>query len=480
MDANESTQSPTPSMISTSSPAPGKVQKSGRRQSTMQAAPENIARALESMPNNLKFEDGTPNFLSSFPLQSKLDASYASPTASQPAQARSPPKPARQDSQSPPVSSCCSQKPKVQDSTPAPAPTPVQNGGTCCGPRSSTTSQSEHNEPDKQQFQQPAAWDSHSYMQFADPQMTSWHNPTVNTPGKYVPSVMQAHHHPQFSQNGYGEMLPPRSQPQISHNGVSLNVTSPPSMSYHNTMKGLGITEPSMDPFVFDNLQSSYVGAPGGDPCHECSCGEDCQCLGCAAHPFNTTTRKHVQEMGTMITFNGDDINSEAINTYQPSPFQSSTPSNQFPYFMQNTPSVDHTFQPNPFNGYSEPSSNLPSGYSSPLSTNHHMSQQLMHPSEYYTLEYPVGLPSACSDITGSCQCGSDCSCVGCLTHSGHNGFSLDMPIPQHHVPDTADQQNSPHAPQASSATTQSSRIPVLDGMSVPCSSPRTLETSMI
>ena len=447
----------------------------------MQAAPENIARALENMPDDLKLEDGTPNFLSSFP-QLGQDASYASPTASsQTPQASSPQEPTRQSSQSPPVSSCCSQKPKAPNPAPAPAPPQVQNGGSCCGSRPSTTSQPGRKESDKQQFQQPTAWDGQSYMQFTDPQMGSWQNPTMNTHGNYMRSVMgQAQPQQQFSQNGYLQMLPPSSQPQVSHNVVSLNVTSPPSMSYHNAMDGLGITEPSIDPFVFNNPQNSYVAAPGGDPSHDCSCGEDCQCLGCAAHPFNTTTRKHVQEMGAMITFNSDDKNPEAINPYPSSPFQGGTPSNSFPYFMQSTPSMDHSFQPNPFDGYSDPNSTLPSGYSSPLSTNHHMNQQLMHPSEYYTLEYPVGLPSACSDVTGSCQCGSDCSCVGCLTHSGHNGFSLDMPVPEHPIPDTADQQNSPHTPQTSSAMSQTSRIPVLDNMSVPCLSPRTLETSMI
>lgn len=54
-----------------------------------------------------------------------------------------------------------------------------------------------------------------------------------------------------------------------------------------------------------------------------------------------------------------------------------------------------------------------------------------MVPSEYYTLEYPVGLPSACVDTTGSCQCGNDCTCVGCLTHSGHNGLPLEPAMPE-------------------------------------------------
>ncbi|KGO72641.1 hypothetical protein PITC_056270 [Penicillium italicum] len=492
MDAKESTQSPPPSMVSTSSPAPGKVQKSGRRQSTMQAAPENIARALENMPDKLKLEDGTSNSVSDFSSQVGLHGSHTSSTAfTQKQKKPSPTETTRQDSLSPQLSSCCSQnqKPKAPSPTPAPtaaaAPAPAQNGGSCCGgSRPSTTNPVVYPEADQQQFQQPSAWNDQSYMQFSMPQMSPWPNNSNPTHEDYVHSIMhQAHpQHPSLH-NGYMGMLLPQSQPQMAQMGMSVGLASPPSLTYSNPMNGLGITQPSMGPYTLNNLEPSYNAPLGGDPCHDCSCGEDCQCLGCAAHPFNTTTRKHVQEMGAMITSNGDDKNSEVINPYQSSPYQGGTPSTTpFPYFMQSSPSMDHGFQSMPFDSYSDPNSTLPSGYSSPLSANHHLNQQLMHPSEYYTLEYPVGLPSACSDMTGSCQCGSDCNCVGCLTHSGHNGLPLDVPIAEHPIANTADRQTQPsrRVPRTSSVTSQTSRIPVLDNMSVPCLSPRTLETSMI
>lgn len=451
----------------------------------MQAAPQNIARALDNMPHNLKFEDGATSFLSNRPSQPEVDVSTTSPTPLNNSQASSPQDPAKQ-SPSPPASSCCAQKPKAPSPSSAPAPVkapqPIQNGGSCCSSRPAMASQPEHQEPNKQSFQPSPTWNDQSYMQYNNPQMSSWQNPTPVLHGNYMhPTMGQAQPQQRFPPNGYMQMLPPHSQPSMSHNGMSLGVTSPPtSMAFHNSMNGLGITQPSMNSFMPNQPQSSFAAAPGGDPCHDCSCGEDCQCLGCAAHPFNTTTRKHVQEMGAMITFNGDDRRPDAINPYQSSPFQGGAPSNALPYFVQSAPSLEHGYQPNLYNGYSDPNSALPSGYSSPLASNHQMNQQLMHPSEYYTLEYPVGLPSACSDVTGSCQCGSDCSCVGCLTHSGHNGFSLDMPVPEHPVPDTAELQNSPHLPPTSSAMSHTSRNPALDNVAVPCLSPRSLETSMI
>jgi hypothetical protein len=138
-----------------------------------------------------------------------------------------------------------------------------------------------------------------------------------------------------------------------------------------------------------------------------------------------------------MMTFDGDEHTPETItNAYQPSPFQDVTPSTPLNFgFMQQNPSVGSTAQQNSFDPYSGPNPAMSSGYSSPLRASHQLNQQLMHPSEYYTLEYPVGIPSACSDVTGSCQCGNDCSCVGCLTHSGHNGVPLEAPIPSHLLP---------------------------------------------
>ncbi|KAJ5301351.1 hypothetical protein PENANT_c023G01731 [Penicillium antarcticum] len=472
MEDNDSTQSP-PTLASTSSPAPGKVQKSGRRQSTMQAAPENIARALENMPDNLKIEDGTPNLLRNL-SQNGLD-SYT--PATQNHKALSPKEPSREASQPPPVSSCCSKKEQLP--TQAPVVAAAQNGGSCCGSRPSTSEPQQSN-AEKQQFQQPAAWDSQNqmYMPYGVPDMTSWGS-QMSVHGNYIPATSTSSQAPIF-QNGFSQnaMPPPNSQPSTS-NGFSLNVGTQSSMGY-NPVNGLGISQPSMSPYMSNHSHSPYPiqTVPSGDTCHECSCGEDCQCLGCASHPFNTTTRKHVQEMGAMITFNGDEKNPESINPYQSSPFQGATSPATFNYYMQGTPSLDQ-YQHNPFDGYSDPNSAMPSGYSSPL-TGPSLNHQLMHPSEYYTLEYPVGLPSACSDVTGSCQCGSDCSCVGCLTHSGHNGFSLDTPIPPNPFPENAEQQQGPtHVPHTSSATA-TSRIPVLDNVSVPCLSPRALETSMI
>jgi hypothetical protein len=302
-----------------------------------------------------------------------------------------------------------------------------------------------------------------SYMNFSAQQMPSWQNPMAPTQENFMPS--------------YG-MQNPRAQ-SFYMNGCTPNMSSTP---HSNSMNGLGIAPSNMTPFPMDNSQNSAYASTtfGGDTSHDCSCGDDCQCLGCAAHPFNNTTRQHVQEMGVMMTFDGDDSTPDAMaNAYTPS-FLRNAATNPMNFFMQQKPAMDHGIPQNSFESYSDPNSTMPTGYSSPLSTGRHFNQPLMHPSEYYTIEYPVGIPSACSDVTGSCQCGNDCSCVGCLTHSGHNGVALEAPIPD--APVASATENGPSSPGTPTMTAGShtSRIPVLENVSMPCLSPPTLETSMI
>ncbi|KAJ5833808.1 hypothetical protein N7474_002119 [Penicillium riverlandense] len=455
LDANGEPQSTPSTMAPIASPTPGKIQKSGRRQSSLQAAPENIAKAFDAMPGpvNLKFENDATNQLFNFASQSDLDSAHTSTNHDISDQASSDatqiangaPQPTQQGS------ACCSRK----SQTPAPAP-----NGSCCG-KSATSSADdfalsglpEHNNV------QHSSWDNMSYEHFSAPQMSSW----------------QTSPRGQFMEFGMNEAQP---QPTSYMNGHKQNMSTPQSMMYPDQLSGLGISQTAF-PMQPQNASNKTV---GGESCTECNCGDDCQCLGCSVHPFNNTTRQHVQEMGVIMTFDSGDQTPDGVaSAYQSSQFPGgTTPLNLS--FMQHTPSMDPSAQQDyAFEPYSDPSSNLSTGYSSPLPANYPFSQQLMHPSEYYTLEYPVGLPGACSDITGSCQCGSDCSCVGCLTHSGHNGVPLESPVPDRSVAGTSEQHPSCHSAPASPSQHQTSRIPVLDSnISVPCLSPRTLETSMI
>lgn len=453
-DTDESSQSNSTSLPSVASPASGKVQKSGKRQSQMQAAPENIAKALEAMPDDFRQEDVSDN---SAPLPSHSTGQNesnspnshnglsAASMSSQPVQNTAP---------ATVGSSCCPQQSQQQ--------TVAATGeGSCCGDKTATPlAVNAHSDTSDALKVQPTAWNNMSYMNFVPPQMPTWQNQMANQ-ARFM-------------------------QPLGTHNGQSQSnymADYASTAPFGNIMNQLGVSQSPMPPFASNHsLNPGYTPTTlGSDPCHDCKCGDDCQCLGCAAHPFNNTTRQHVQEMGVLMTFDGDEPTPEAVaNTYQTSPYQAGTATAPLNYFMQHSSSMHNAVPQNTFDPYSDPNTTMPSGYSSPLRPGQPLNQQLMHPSEYYTLEYPVGIPSACSDVTGSCQCGNDCSCVGCLTHSGHNGMPLEAPVPEPSVATTVEQQASSHAPPPTTSAGQTSRIPVLENVSMPCLSPRTLETSMI
>ncbi|KAJ6120721.1 hypothetical protein N7523_005001 [Penicillium sp. IBT 18751x] len=452
-DSSQSTPAPVPPVSSTGA---AKVQKPGRRQSHLQAAPGNLAKALESMPDNLKFEDGVVNYAATIPQHSDrndpLSAIQSTNSFS--------PTPVS-DRPTPNGTSCCSKKSQAP-------PVASNSGGSCCSGKSNVPSTSNaFFTGNEYKASQPPDWNDMSYLNFSSAQMPAWQNPVDSTQPQFMQSL---------------GMHSAQSHPLYTNEYASHGSSAP---SYSNTMSEVGTTQTAVTQFAADHSpKSAYMHSHthhDAESCHECKCGDDCQCLGCAAHPFNNTTRQHVQEMGVLMTFDGDEhIPEDMANAYQP-PFHGNTPSTPMNFgFMQHTPSMENTGQQNNFDPYSDPNSAMSSGYSSPLRASHTMNQQLMHPSEYYTLEYPVGIPSACSNMTGSCQCGNDCSCVGCLTHSGHNGVPLDAPIPEPSIATTTEQHPSSHRHTAVTSVSHNSHIPVLDNISIPCLSPRTLETSMI
>lgn len=167
-------------------------------------------------------------------------------------------------------------------------------------------------------------------------------------------------------------------------------------------------------------------------PAHNCNCGAGCQCLGCAAHPFNATTRSHVQSLGAIIAHGDHD---RVSSNSPPSGWE--PPSNQSLGIHNMTPVTSQCFNGNP--AVEPPSGEVntlqtarppfsQSAWSPTVSNDPEGQQVPFLSSAYYTMEIPMdpfGPKASCTDVSGSCQCGDDCACIGCLTHTGHNGIPL-------------------------------------------------------
>ena len=155
---------------------------------------------------------------------------------------------------------------------------------------------------------------------------------------------------------------------------------------------------------------------------HTCTCGPSCQCMFCLAHPYNATTRDRVQTLAHLLP---DDSEYSPKSPPQSSffhgiddPPRAAAGSNvmQINEILQSPDLV----QPLPFHG---PGFSNGTYETLPIESVQQAPQSAIS-SGYLTMEYeydPIGLRE-CTDSTGTCQCGDGCSCVGCLTHSGHDG----------------------------------------------------------
>ncbi|KAL8736111.1 MAG: hypothetical protein Q9181_002552 [Wetmoreana brouardii] len=152
---------------------------------------------------------------------------------------------------------------------------------------------------------------------------------------------------------------------------------------------------------------------------HTCSCGDNCQCVACAAHPYNTATTDRVQGL--------DDI----MSSQRGSQGSSSRPQSSYGQILGEVTDVDPRnlgsaaegldLNQLGMGGYQTAASNSYQHDGLPATT---MAAPFFAPShQYLTMEYrfPVADANICTNITGACRCGEGCTCLGCRTHSGHN-----------------------------------------------------------
>lgn len=254
-----------------------------------------------------------------------------------------------------------------------------------------------------------------------------------------------------------------------------------------------------MSPANNGPMSPHMAGPPSGQraPEHNCHCGENCSCFGCAAHPNNATMMEYVRLMAQfqytggfgslppplydMPTYPhhpgyGAEAHQPQPMGYNPMnqgfPAPTPTPTQMSFHAGLSMPSIPPTQQP-VSSVWHQPSVSAPSAPPS----------QMYEPSSYITatpsIELPLSLkteeltatPPAdspndgtdgetptlsptsyfwnqmvlpnCSDATGTCQCGDGCECVGCLTHGGHNGVALAAPAlndPLTSFPDFSDE----------------------------------------
>ena len=209
--------------------------------------------------------------------------------------------------------------------------------------------------------------------------------------------------------------LNPTQLDQLHQNPYAFSQTIPEYASYGL----LGLAAPSAEGNIAFN------------PAHNCNCGDTCNCLGCAAHPYNTTTRNHVQNLGQILVSGANDtqVKSRPQSLYD-DPFSPTIDIHNMisgiaPAPIGNIPSPPTSAQHEP---YGTPNSSTDTYHITSNNSGDQSGQSIYSSTAYYTMEFPMDqgeLFLGCNDISGTCQCDSNCTCVGCLTHNGHTGDPL-------------------------------------------------------
>ncbi|RDW66390.1 hypothetical protein BP6252_10025 [Coleophoma cylindrospora] len=128
------------------------------------------------------------------------------------------------------------------------------------------------------------------------------------------------------------------------------------------------------------------------DTVHTCGCGDTCQCIGCAAHPYNEATQQYVRSAWSSMAVEGQSSsNGEA--------YTNGTSNHTAKKEAAASPTAAHT----------------PSSTSS-----NNGEDQALSATDFFFVNYPFS-SDGCGGDMQSCPCGDDCECLGCTIHRGPN-----------------------------------------------------------
>ncbi|OAA51854.1 copper-sensing transcription factor [Metarhizium rileyi] len=152
---------------------------------------------------------------------------------------------------------------------------------------------------------------------------------------------------------------------------------------------------------------------------HQCTCGDTCQCVGCAAHPYNDATQNYVRSAWSSMmeeaqTLHAHTNGKESLPNGQTNGVSEMKGANEEMEGPTKTTSSGGTTTPNKANRdgtWSPAAPQTPSDAASGLSE-----EQALSASDFFFVSYPFG--DTCAGETSSCLCGDDCQCIGCTIHN--------------------------------------------------------------
>ena len=236
-------------------------------------------------------------------------------------------------------------------------------------------------------------------------------NDTSNISQVPLPVIVPATPYPYFVQPTiftyppqYGSYLQPL-QPEQWRQVMAAVSYAPP-----NLISNYGI--PNGVPYSYQSTSQSINGNS-----HECCCGESCDCVGCAAHPYNQATQDYVRSAWHSMT---EDSRPKAEPNQQSQAQKQRgmrDPGSNYDLSTDGSPAgLDQTglaTEDTYTNRVDSPQiSNPPSDTTSGLSED----QQQLSDNDFFFVSYPFN-DEGCAGEMASCPCGDDCECIGCVIH---------------------------------------------------------------
>ncbi|KAK2056204.1 copper fist DNA binding domain-containing protein [Colletotrichum caudatum] len=183
---------------------------------------------------------------------------------------------------------------------------------------------------------------------------------------------------------------------------------------WKQTMEALHYGQPVPQPATY-NMPPNPIFTPEGttttgpeSTSHTCGCGDGCQCVGCAAHPYNDATQDYVRSAYLSMH---EDSSRAANGTNGTDGHSERTVANGAGAYGAES-------HANGDGGGSPPAPQTPSDAASGLSE-----EQALSASDFFFVTYPFS-GDGCAGETLSCPCGDDCQCLGCSIHNN-------SPIPE-------------------------------------------------
>lgn len=224
-----------------------------------------------------------------------------------------------------------------------------------------------------------------------------------------------------------GNAMPMFQQPMVMPNGMypffaTPNVfTYPPQYgSYMQPLQPKQWRQVMSNMNMAPHVQQAYMYGPPTVPyqptdsastatwtSHQCSCGDGCQCIGCAAHPYNEPTQNYVRSAWNVMMQDAQNGHSHTNGTHSPTNGTHDTTNGHLPSangVVTGTASKTE-------GAISPTAPQTPSDATSGLAE-----EQALSASDFFFVSYPF--TDGCDGEMSSCQCGDDCQCIGCAIHN--------------------------------------------------------------